>query len=204
MNHKIRTSAFSLMMLLMLTAQLNPGQIGVLEAQSSKKKFSVLGYYPWPVACHPVLVKAVSIGATPPEVLTAQVTLISFSAKQVAAVKLRWDVYRWDLATKKRRAGCDRGSEAAEIFLSGTTPLSPKYNSRTAPRGQERQNNLMGNNSSTAKRSLSQIFCRRTRSNELDGLGNDSFVFTGKDKQKHGNLFLIQRQCRRQSFRTFR
>ncbi len=123
MNHKIRTSAFSLMMLLMLTAQLNPGQIGVLEAQSSKKKFSVLGYYPWPVACHPVLVKAVSIGATPPEVLTAQVTLISFSAKQVAAVKLRWDVYRWDLATKKRRAGCDRGSEAAEIFLSGTTPL---------------------------------------------------------------------------------
>jgi hypothetical protein len=123
MSHRIGRSAFSLTILLILTAQLNPGQIGVQEAQSPKKKFSVVGYYPSPVACHPVLVKAVSIGAKPPEVLTAQVTIVSFSAKPVTAVKLRWDVYRWDVAMKKRRSGCDGSSEAAEIFLTGTTPL---------------------------------------------------------------------------------
>jgi hypothetical protein len=123
MNHRIGRSAFTLMMLLMLTSQLNLGQIGAQEAQSSKKRFSVVGYYPWPVACHPVLVRAVSIGAKPPEVLTAQVTIQSFSATPVTAVKLRWNVYRWDVAMKKRRSGCDGSAEPAETFLSGTTPL---------------------------------------------------------------------------------
>jgi hypothetical protein len=123
MNHRIGRSAFTLMMLLMLTSQLNLGQIGAQEAQSSKKRFSVMGYYPWPVACHPVLVRAVSIGTKPPEVLTAQVTIQSFSATPITAVKLGWNVYRWDVAMKKRRSGCDSSPEPAEIFLSGMTPL---------------------------------------------------------------------------------
>jgi hypothetical protein len=111
------------MMLLLVTAELGLGQIGDQEVQSSKKKFSVVGYYPGPDSCHPVQVKAVSTGANPPDVLTAQVTVVSFSAKPVAAVKLRWEVYRWHVAMKKRRSSCDSSSEAGETFLSGTTPL---------------------------------------------------------------------------------
>lgn len=123
MNHRLGRSAFTLMILLTLIWQLNLGQIKAQEAQLSKKKFTVVGYYPSPVACHPVQVRAVSIGAQPPEVLTAQVTIMSFSAKPVIAVKLRWDVYRFDLAMKTRRSGCDGSTGSDEIFLSGTTPL---------------------------------------------------------------------------------
>ena len=123
MNHRLRRSAFTLMMLFTLISQSNPNQIRAQESQSTKKKFSVVGYYPSPVACHPVQVTAVSIGARPPEVLTAQVTIESFSATPVTAVKLGWTVYRWDVAMKKRRSGCDVSPEPAETFLSGTTPL---------------------------------------------------------------------------------
>jgi len=123
MNHRIGRSAFALIMLLTLTVQLNVGQAGVQEPQPSKKKFTVTGYYPYPVPCHPALVTAVSIGSQPPEVLTAQVTIKSHSAKPIIAVKLSWDVYKWDVAMKKRKAGCDESTSAAETFLSGTSPL---------------------------------------------------------------------------------
>lgn len=123
MNHRIGRILFALMPLLALTAQLNLAQVEVQEPQPEPKKFTVVGYVPWPVACHPVLVKAVAIGTVPPEVLTPQVTIVSHSAKPVVAVKLRWDVYRFDVAMKKRRAGCDGITEPAETFLSGTTPL---------------------------------------------------------------------------------
>lgn len=123
MNHKIGSLAFALMMLFTLSLQVNLGQVGVQEAQSSKKHFTVLGYYPSPIPCHPVQVRAVSIGNKPPEVLTAQVTIVSFSAKPITAVKLAWSVYRLDVAMKKRRSACDVYPEPAETFLSGTTPL---------------------------------------------------------------------------------
>jgi len=123
MNHKIGRLAVAQMMLFTLSLQVNLGQMGVQEAQSSKKHFTALGYYPSPVPCHPVQVRAVSIGNKPPEVLTAQVTIVSFSAKPVTAVKLAWNVYRLDVAMKKRRSACDVNPEPAETFLSGTTPL---------------------------------------------------------------------------------
>jgi hypothetical protein len=123
MNHRIGRSAFTLLMLLTLTAQSNLGQVGVQEPQPAKKRFSVLFYSPFPVPCHPVLVTSVAIGSQPPEVLTPQVSIMSRTAKPVIAVKLRWDVYRWDAAMKKRKSGCDGHEEASEIVLSGTTPL---------------------------------------------------------------------------------
>lgn len=123
MNPRIRRLAFALMMLLTLTLQVNLAQVGVQEDQSSRKQFTALGYYPLPVPCHPVQVRAVSIGNKPPEVLTAQVTIVSFSAKPITAVKLAWNVYGLNVAMKKRRAACDANPEPAEIFLSGTTPL---------------------------------------------------------------------------------
>jgi hypothetical protein len=124
MNHRIGRSALTLMMLLTLTVQLNLGQVGVQEPQPARKKFSVVGYSPHPVPCHPVQVKATTIGTQPPEVLTAQVTIQSYSEKPIIAVKLSWNVYEFDVAMKKRfNGGCDGNTPAAEIFLSGTTPL---------------------------------------------------------------------------------
>ena len=122
MNHRIGRSAFTLMMLLTLSLQVNLGQVGAQEAQSSKKKITVVSYH-GPAGCHPVEIKAISIGAEPPEVLTAQVTIKSFSATPVTAVKLGWNVYRWNVGIKKRWSGCDDSPESAETFLSGTTPL---------------------------------------------------------------------------------
>src|SRR6185503_810801 len=92
MNHRIRRSAFTAMMLLMLTAQFNFGQVGVQQPQPARKKFSVVGYSPHPVPCHPVQVKATTIGSRPPEVLTAQVTIQSYSDKPIIALKLSWNV----------------------------------------------------------------------------------------------------------------
>jgi hypothetical protein len=123
MRYRIARSAVSLMMVFMSIAQLNHSQMGVLAADSSKKKFSVVGYYPGPAGCHPVQVTAVSIGSKPPEVLTAQVTLVSFSNKPVTAVKLKWEVFRWEVAMKKRLSNCGVGPEAVETFLSGITTL---------------------------------------------------------------------------------
>lgn len=124
MNHRIARSAYLLMTLLMLIAQLSLAQVGVQEHQPARKKFSVVGYNPYPVPCHPVLVKATTIGTKPPEVLTAQVTIQSYSEKPIIAVKLSWNVYKFDVAMQKRsKGGCDGSTPAAEIFLSGTTPL---------------------------------------------------------------------------------
>jgi hypothetical protein len=112
------------MMLLTLTAQLNVGQVGVQQPQPARKRFSVVGYSPHPGPCHPVQVIASTIGANPPEVLTAQVTIQSYSEKPIIALKLSWNVYKFNVAMKKRFDGnCDGSTPAAEVFLSGTTPL---------------------------------------------------------------------------------
>lgn len=122
MKHRIVGSAFTLMMLLTFGWQVGLGQGSGIAPEAAKKKFTVLPYK-GPVACHPVEVKAASIGAEPAEVLTAQVNIESFSAKPVTAVKLAWNVYRMNAGMRKRISGCDENPRPAETFLSGSTPL---------------------------------------------------------------------------------
>ena len=88
----------------------------------SKRKFTIAPYLRTG-GCHPVEVKANSMGSVNPDVLTSMITIKSFSEKPVTALKVRWDIYQWDIGMKKRRAACDAAAEPAEIFLSGTTPL---------------------------------------------------------------------------------
>ncbi|HYJ85647.1 MAG TPA: hypothetical protein VEW46_06315 [Pyrinomonadaceae bacterium] len=87
-----------------------------------KRQLTMLPYLR-PEGCHPVEVKAVSMGSARPEVLTSLVTIKSFSEKPVTLLKVRWDMYKLDVGLKKRRAACDAAAEPAEILLSGTTPL---------------------------------------------------------------------------------
>ena len=67
--------------------------------------------------------RVASIGAFPPEVLTSQVVIESFTEKLVMGVKLRWDVYNRAVARKKTLSSCDATPEPADIYLSGITPL---------------------------------------------------------------------------------
>lgn len=123
MNHRIIGSAFTLTMLLTLGLQASLGQDGMRPDRStSRRQFTVVPYK-GPEPCHPVEVKAASIGAESPEVLTAQVNVESFSAKPVTAVKLAWNVYRMNPGLRKRVSGCEENPRAAESFLSGSTPL---------------------------------------------------------------------------------
>ena len=88
----------------------------------SKRKFTIVPYLRIG-GCHPVEVKSISMGSVNPAVLTSMITIKSFSEKPVSALKVRWDIYQWDIGMKKRSASCDAAAEPAEIFLSGTTPL---------------------------------------------------------------------------------
>ena len=88
----------------------------------SKRKFTIAPYVRTG-GCHPVEVKSNSMGSVNPAILTSMITIKSFSEKPVRALKVRWDIYQWDIGMKKRRAACDAAAEPAEIFLSGTTPL---------------------------------------------------------------------------------
>ena len=123
MMYRIGLATLALSMLFMVTAQ-NPTR-GVRAAQASNKKFTAIGYYAGPGGCHPVQITAASVGSRPPEVLTGQVTVTSFSEKPVAAIKLTWEVYRWEVGMKKRRSNCDVGGESVEPVLSGATQLIP-------------------------------------------------------------------------------
>jgi hypothetical protein len=111
-------------MLLTLGLQASLGQDGGMRVDRSisKRQFTVVPYK-GPVACHPVEVKAASLGTEPPEVVTAQVNIESFSTKPVTAVKLAWNVYRMNPGLRKRGSGCEENPRAAESFLSGSTPL---------------------------------------------------------------------------------
>jgi hypothetical protein len=129
MNYRAVNAAFALLILTTLSSQPHSGRILAQETPSTSRQgfFTVLPYYHsrnYPrTGCHPVEVRVVSIGARPPEVLTSQVIIESFSDKPVAAVKLRWDVYSRDAGRKKARSSCDATPEAADRYLSGTTPL---------------------------------------------------------------------------------
>jgi hypothetical protein len=124
MKHRIVGSAFTLTMLLTLSMQASLGQDGGMRVDRSisKRQFTVVPYK-GPVPCHPVEVKAASIGTEPLEVVTAQVNIESFSAKPVTAVKLAWNVYKMNAGLRKRVSGCEENPKAAETLLSGSTPL---------------------------------------------------------------------------------
>jgi hypothetical protein len=80
-------------------------------------------YYHPPAGCYPVEVKFVFLGGQPQHVLLAQVTIESFSAKPVSAVKLGWNVYKRDVGNRISLSPCDVTSDAAEVLLSGISPL---------------------------------------------------------------------------------
>ena len=129
MNYRAASAAFAIVIVIAFFSHANSGRIFSQEnPQSSKKGFlTVLPYYHSRIrsriGCHPVEVRVASIGAIPPDVLTSQVVIESFSEKAVTGVKLRWEVYDRAVARKKTLSSCDVVPEPADIYLSGTTPL---------------------------------------------------------------------------------
>lgn len=123
MRYRTATFSFALLVISALSLQIDSAQSLTQQAGTSvNKKFAMLQHLRKD-NCHPVEIKAISVGTVPPEVYTSLISIKSFSDKPVTAVKVRWDVYKWALGMRKRVAACDAASEPAEIFLSGTTPL---------------------------------------------------------------------------------
>jgi hypothetical protein len=129
MNYRAANAALAILILITFSSQANSGRIVPQENPQTSKKgfFTVLPYYHSRnhprIGCHPVEVRVASIGAFPPEVLTSQVVIESFSEKPVTGVKLRWDVYNLAVARQKTLFSCNATPEAADIYLSGITPL---------------------------------------------------------------------------------
>jgi hypothetical protein len=87
-----------------------------------QRKFSILPYVR-KEGCHPAEIKAISMGAVPPDALTTMIAIKSFSDKAISALKVRWDIYQWDIGTKRQRSDCNVAADPTEIVLSGTTQL---------------------------------------------------------------------------------
>jgi hypothetical protein len=123
MKHRRATFLLALLAISVLSLQMAFAQ-GLTQQTgiSSQKKFSIAPHLRT-AGCHPVEVRAISMGAVQPEVLTSLVAIKSFSDKPVTAIKVRWDIYKWDVGTQKQKASCHAAAEPSEIFLSGTTPL---------------------------------------------------------------------------------
>jgi hypothetical protein len=73
--------------------------------------------------CQPASVKSVAFGKQPPDALLAQATVENGSDKVITAVKLGWKVYSYAEGPIGQLAFCDPQTAAAEVFLSGATPL---------------------------------------------------------------------------------
>ena len=124
MNGHTARIAFALTLLLTLTFQTSFGQqVAPDTPKAPKKSIAFVPYYHPPAGCYPVEVKFVSLGGQPQHVLLAQVTIESFSAKPVSAVKLGWNVYKRDVGNRIALSPCDVTSDAAEVLLSGISPL---------------------------------------------------------------------------------
>lgn len=129
MTYRAANAAFAILILISFSLQANSGRILSQENPQPSKKgsFNVLPYYHSRIrpriGCPQVEVKAASIGSFPPEVLTFQVVIESFTEKPVTGVKLRWDVYDRAVARKKTVSSCEASPEPADIFVSGETPL---------------------------------------------------------------------------------
>jgi len=124
MNRQTARIAFALKLFLCLAFQTSLGQQVAPEVPKvPKKRIAFVPYYHPRAACHPVEVKVVSLGGQPQHVLLAQVTIESFSDTPVSAVKLGWNVYKRDVGVRKSLSPCDVTSDAAEVLLSGISPL---------------------------------------------------------------------------------
>ena len=124
MNRQTARIAFALTLLLTFAFQTNLGQPVAPEgAKVPNKSIAFVPYYHPGAACHPVEVKVVSLGGQPQHVLLAQVTIESFSGTPVNAVKLGWNVYKRDVGDRKSLSPCDVTSDAAEVLVSGISPL---------------------------------------------------------------------------------
>ena len=120
MNHGQGAFAFFLLTLLLVAS---PFSFGKARQQAQKKHFTVVSYYQSPPVCHPAEVRGVSIGAKPPEVLTSNVVVESFSAKEITELKLTRKVYAWGEGLKRRHGRPCEAMADDKVFLSGTTPL---------------------------------------------------------------------------------
>ena len=123
MKHRTATFSLTLLVISALSLQIDFAQSLTQQTETSVIKRIAMVQYLRKENCHPVEVKAISVGTVPPEVYTSLISIKSFSDKPVTALKVRWDVYKSDIGMKKRVAACDAAPEPAEIFLSGTTPL---------------------------------------------------------------------------------
>jgi len=129
MNYRAASAAFAILILITFSSQAKRGRIFQQENTQTSRKgfFTVLPYYHSRnrprTGCHPIEVRVASIGAFPPEVLTSQVVIESFSEKPVTGIRLRWDVYDRSVARKKIFSPCDATTEPANMYLSGSTPL---------------------------------------------------------------------------------
>lgn len=119
MNHAIRTFGFCLLIFLLT---FGPYSRGNARRQASKNSFTIVPYYQSQGTCHPAEVKAVIIGAEPPAVLSSGVTVESFSAKEITALKLTWKVYPREEGFRRRRGPCQSVTDD-KVLLSGTTSL---------------------------------------------------------------------------------
>ncbi len=123
MNHQTARIAFALTLFLTLAFQTSLGQVAPEAPKVQKKSIAIVRYYHPRAGCHPVEVKSVSLGGQPLDVLLAQITIESFSAKPVSAIKLGWNVYKRDVGVRKSLSPCDVTSDGADVLLSGITPL---------------------------------------------------------------------------------
>jgi len=111
-----------LLVISILSLQITFAQSLRQQGQEPRKGLGML-YYFRPEGCHPVEIIGITNGSNRPEVWTSRVTIKSLSQKPVKALKLRWDIYQWDIGQKKHRDSCGEVADSAEIILSGNTPL---------------------------------------------------------------------------------
>lgn len=124
MNKNTSGIALALTLLLTLAFQTSLGQQVAPEApRVPGRSIAVVPYYHPSGGCHPVEVKVIALGGQPQGALLAQITIESFSAKPVRAVKIGWNVYRSDVGVRKSLSPCGVTAEAVEVLLSGITPL---------------------------------------------------------------------------------
>lgn len=90
------------------------------SAGSIRQRFLLMPSYR---PCQPAQVRTFSLGRQPLEAILAQVTVENLSAKEIIAVKLGWNVYSPKDGLPVATSTCSAQQPAAEIFLSGETPL---------------------------------------------------------------------------------
>ncbi|MDX6530045.1 MAG: hypothetical protein QOH41_2335 [Blastocatellia bacterium] len=124
MNGHIAKVTFALTLFLALAFQTSLGQQAAPGAPIiPRTSISVVPYYHSSGGCSPVEVKVIKLGGQPQSALLAHITIESFSAKPVRAVKIGWNVYRSGAGDRKALTPCNAKADEAEVLLSGITPV---------------------------------------------------------------------------------